>query len=414
MGGASAADCDTTRSSGIGFGTVWRGLLPVLRRPWITARLVSLQWEKHFWAWRYPPRPDGRAGKIRQVSLRLTDLCNLRCETCGQWGGKGYLRGQDLKELKSAEVTPARYEELFHDLARNGHRPIVYLWGGEPMLYDGVLDLVEAAAKLRMPVAIATNGTRVAEAAERLVRAPLFLLQVSMDGHTAALHNRLRPSAGGGDNFTAIEAGLEAVRQARIQNKTDLPLIAGLTTISRENAPYLLDIYETFAGRVDLFVFYLAWWIDEARAVEHEKEFGRRFGFVPGLHRGWIGGWKPDCPEELFRQIQAVRRRARRRGAPPVVLIPRLKTEEELRAYYSEHARDFGFRRCLSIFHAAEVNSNGDVSPCRDYHDYVVGNVKEATLAELWNSEKYRAFRRSLVRDGLMPVCTRCCGLMGY
>ena len=61
-----------------------------------------------------------------------------------------------------------------------------------------------------------------------------------------------------------------------------------------------------------------------------------------------------------------------------------------------------------------EVNSNGDLSPCRDYHDYVVCNLKEATITELWNSPAYRKFRHSLDTEGLMPVCSRCCGLMGY
>lgn len=403
-----------SRGSDIGAGAVWRGLWPVLKRPWIAARLVSLQAEKRFFAWRYPPRPDGRAGKIRQVSLRLTDQCNLRCATCGQWGEQGYLHGRNLKSLKTQEVPAARYVELFKDMASHGHRPIVYLWGGEPMLYDGVLDLVAAATKMRMPVAIATNGTRVAAAAETLVRAPLFLLQVSIDGHEAALHNRLRPSVSGGDNFKAIEAALEATAQARKDLKTDLPLVASLTTISRENAPHLLDIYRTFAGRVDFFVFYLAWWIDESRAADHDRDFERRFGFVPKRHRGWIGGWKPKQPDELHRQIQAVRKYARRPGAPPMVLIPRLHALEDLRTYYADHACHFGYSRCLSVYHALEVNSNGDVSPCRDYHDYVVGNVKTNTFPELWNNEAYRRFRRSMAEEGLMPVCTRCCGLMGY
>jgi radical SAM protein with 4Fe4S-binding SPASM domain len=61
-----------------------------------------------------------------------------------------------------------------------------------------------------------------------------------------------------------------------------------------------------------------------------------------------------------------------------------------------------------------EVDSNGDMTPCRDYHDYVVGNVKESTITELWNAPAYRRFRKSLSREGLMPVCSRCCGLMGY
>ena len=60
------------------------------------------------------------------------------------------------------------------------------------------------------------------------------------------------------------------------------------------------------------------------------------------------------------------------------------------------------------------MDSNGDLSPCRDYHDYVVGNLKDATITELWNSRAYRDFRRSLATEGLMPAWTRCCGLMGY
>ena len=99
---------------------------------------------------------------------------------------------------------------------------------------------------------------------------------------------------------------------------------------------------------------------------------------------------------------------------PALVILPPVLGEDNLRRYYTDHAERFGFDECISIFQAAEINSNGDVSPCRDYHDYVVGNIKQATLTELWENEAYRKFRRSIRKDGLMPVCSRCCGLMGY
>jgi radical SAM protein with 4Fe4S-binding SPASM domain len=94
--------------------------------------------------------------------------------------------------------------------------------------------------------------------------------------------------------------------------------------------------------------------------------------------------------------------------------MPPLTEPADLESYYTDHEQRFGFDRCVSIFSAVEINSNGDMSPCRDYHDFVVGNVKEKTISELWNSESYRKFRKSLSEKGLMPVCTRCCGLMGY
>ena len=400
--------------SRVPLGVVLKNMGRLARHPWIYAKLAAMQGEKWLFNRFYPPFKEGRARRIRKVSLRITDLCNLRCHTCGQWGDQGFLRGQDLKEFKKREVPVNRYLEVLQDLVRHGHRPELYLWGGEPMLYEGTLEVIDAATKLRLPTSIATNGTRIAAAAERLVRAPLFLLQVSIDGPTAALHNRARPGVGAADNFADIQAGLAAVRQARKERGTGLPLIASLTTISRENFRHLVDIYEAFRGQVDLFVFYLSWWIDRKSAKAHGEDFSRRFGFIPSRPWGWVGDWKPDDYQELNRQLQELLKRSRSWSAPAITVIPPIFGEANLRRYYTDHRARFGFDRCLSIYQVVEINSNGDLSPCRDYHDYVVGNIKEATITELWNSPAYRQFRRSLATDGLMPVCSRCCGLMGY
>jgi radical SAM protein with 4Fe4S-binding SPASM domain len=402
------------KHSRVGLGVVLKSMRHLVRHPWIYHKLASLQLEKALFNLAYPPSSEGRGHRIRQVSLRITDFCNLRCHTCGQWGDRGFLRGQDLKEFKKREVPPSRYIEVFEDLKRHGHRPLLYLWGGEPMLYEGALEVITAATELGFPTSIATNGTRIASFAERLVQAPLFLMQVSIDGPTAAIHNRARPGVGGADNFADIQAGLAAVQQARKAHKSGLPLIASLTTISRENYRHLLEIYESFRDQVDLFVFYLAWWIDKDRAQAHEDDFSRRFGFKPTRPWGWVGDWQPDDYRELNRQLEELQQRSRAWSAPPVTIIPPFLGEADLRTYYTDHRANFGFNRCLSIFQVVEVNSNGDLSPCRDYHDYVVGNLKEKTITELWNSEAYRKFRRSLAKEGLMPVCSRCCGLMGY
>jgi radical SAM protein with 4Fe4S-binding SPASM domain len=282
------------------------------------------------------------------------------------------------------------------------------------MLYEGSLELIEVATALGLPTAIATNGTRIAAAAERLVKAPMYLLQVSIDGHNAELHNRARPGVGNTDNFGDIQKGLTAVRQAREAQGGELPLITSLTVISKENYRHLVDMYEALRHQVDLFVFYLSWWIDEANAEAHEQDFFRRFGFRPHRAWGWLGSWKPDDYQEMDRQLKEVLARSRPWSAPPVVLIPPLMGVENLKTYYTDHQARFGYDRCISIYQVVEVNSNGDLSPCRDYHDYVVGNIKEQTISELWNSPAYRDFRRSLSTQGLMPVCSRCCGLMGY
>ena len=384
------------------------------RHPWIAKRLALLQAEKWWFNLLGSGPEDGSANAIRQLSIRSTDVCNLRCIMCGQWGERGFLLDKDLAALKREEVPARRYIQLLDDLAVHGHSPIVYLWGGEPMLYPGTLEIIEHAARLGLPASIATNGTRLAQGAETFAAAPMHLLQVSIDGHDSALHNAIRRSPSGSDTFAEIIRGLELVREARDRAGKGLPIMASLTTISRENHAHLVDIYERFSREVDFLVFYLSWWIDEESAAAHDADFERRFGFRPTLHRGWIGGWKPGDYALIQAQLTEIRERSARKGTAPAILIPDIDGVENLRTYYTDHAATFGFERCISIRQAVEINSNGDMSPCRDYHDFVVGNVREQTVTELWNSEPYRRFRQSLARDGLMPACTRCCGLMGY
>ncbi|MCC2111995.1 MAG: radical SAM protein [Hyphomicrobiales bacterium] len=384
----------------------------VLDRPRFSLETAKLLMSRLLLDMRVPA--DGRGAAIRHVSIRITDRCNLRCHTCGQWGDSGYLLDQPLKELVRGEVPVERYKALVRDLADHGHHPVLYLWGGEPMLYRGAIDLIAEAARLGMPTTIATNGTKIAENAEALVKAPLYLAQLSIDGPTAEIHNSCRPGAGPGtQNFDTVIGALDALREERRRNGTRLPILAGLCTINQLIADHLIDIYDNFANRLDVLVYYLAWWIDEDAAARHTADFARRFGFEPDRHLGWIGGWRPNDFEALSHQLSELSRRAVSRKGPSVLILPHLTSAADLERYYTDHDATFGHDRCTSIYRAVEINANGDMSPCRDYHDYVVGNVKTDSITALWNSAKYRKFRCSLSTEGLMPVCTRCCGLMG-
>lgn len=402
------------RRSIISLGAILKNAFRLMPYPWITAKLVRFQAEKYLFDMFNLGDNNGRARKIHQLSIRITDACNLRCHTCGQWGEKGYLRGARVGELRNREVPADRYIGLFQDLVENGHRPNVYFWGGEPLLYPGLLELVRQATALRLPTSIASNGYRLDMRAEDFVRAGLFLMQLSIDGHSKALHNRIRPSAGAGDSYSHVVSALEAFRAVRKKHGKKLPLLVSLTVISKFNMNHLVDIYETFRDKIDMFVFYLSWWISPERARLHCAEFNKRFGGEPRLHWGWVGSWLPADYALIDEQLKQVRQRSAAMGAPPVTVIPNLAGIDTLRAYYNNHGERFGFNQCISIFQAAEINSSGDMSPCRDYHDYVVGNIKTNTITQLWNSRAYRLFRRSLQEDGLMPVCSRCCGLMGY
>lgn len=384
-------------------------------RPDFGKSMVALQAEKQFFNLLYPQHNLGRANKIRQMSIRITDLCNLRCHTCGQWGDNGYLLDQDVNELRRQEVPAERYIQQLRELKANGHQPVLYFWGGEPMLYKGLLDVIDESAKLGMPPTIATNATNVAKNAERMVAAPMALIQISVDGSNPDTHNAARPGVHSKhDNFKDVIEACEAIKKLKEERKQKLPLVVTLTTINRENYFDLVNIYERFRGLADMHIFYLSWWIDDATAKAYGEDFKNRFGEEMQLPYGWIGDWNKFDYHALSAQLKELKKRSLPAGAAPVYIMPELTEPDDLTTYYTRHSERFGYDQCVSIYQILEIDSNGNMSPCRDYHDYVVGNIKEKSILELWNSERYVRFRQSISRDGLMPVCSRCCGLMGY
>ena len=64
-----------------------RNVIPSLFLDTSARQQVPHQIRKHLLA-HYP----GRNQRVGQISLRVNEVCNLRCGSCGQWGENGHLR----------------------------------------------------------------------------------------------------------------------------------------------------------------------------------------------------------------------------------------------------------------------------------------------------------------------------------
>ena len=119
-------------------------LATALSDDWATSyALMKYQMAKESFNLRHPfGVQHGRGDGVELVSLRITDMCNLRCHSCGQWGDNGYLLGESLKTLKQREVPVEIYKGLVDQIIDAGWSPIWYIWGGEPMLYPGLIELL--------------------------------------------------------------------------------------------------------------------------------------------------------------------------------------------------------------------------------------------------------------------------------
>jgi radical SAM protein with 4Fe4S-binding SPASM domain len=231
-------------------------------------------------------------------------------------------------------------------------------------------------------VGIVTNGTMMAKTADRLVRAGVDMLMLSVDG-VGPVHNEIRQEKRA---WEMMMEGLDAVLEEKRRQKSVKPYVNVLATISRDNVGHLEDIADWGASRgIDLLTYYYSWFTNEENGHEHERVMQERFDVTPG-------SWKWPFP---------------------VMFIPDL-AREDIPKYYGDPTTLFGYGHCIQPWIVAEVMPNGDVATCRDYPDYVCGNLQRDSLLEIWNNERYKAFRNSLRDDGLLPICARCCGLMGW
>src|SRR5437773_8058850 len=159
------------------------------------------------------------------VQLRVTNLCNLRCKMCGQWGDSGIYRADGfsdsatdgekernrIQELIGAkrQLALADYVKLLDELAPS--RPIISLFGGEPLLYPEILPLVREIKSSGLTCTVITNGGRLERYAKELVEAGIDSIAVSIDG-PPDVHDRIRGQKG---SFEAAAAGVRAVAKWR-------------------------------------------------------------------------------------------------------------------------------------------------------------------------------------------------------
>ena len=115
------------------------------------------------------------------VFLELTRGCNLRCKHC--------LNNSGIPEKNQLTIEECYY--LVDKLSHAGLQEIRFT-GGEPLIFDGIYDLIKYATDCGIFVSIGTNGTLITEeVAQKLKESGLKRAVVSLDG-TKEMHDIIR------------------------------------------------------------------------------------------------------------------------------------------------------------------------------------------------------------------------------
>ncbi len=349
-----------------------------------------------------------------QIHIRCNEVCNLRCHSCGQWGENGWLLGKKSRGEKLDSLSWDTIKKIIYETKKD--RPFYYIWGGEPTLWEHLLLMFQELGKNNLLGSIVTNCHKLEPFIESLINTvALSNIMISLDGWDAESQNFIRKSARNkrSDNFERTMCCVDKINEYKKKLNSTLPLILPITVISNYNYKHLADIYRLIGKKAQLHVFFYGWFITEERAKQHELVFEKRFGTKPYHHRGYIiSAFNEVDPEVTSEQIKEINRIAKNYPSIPL-FIPDIFSKEDIDRYYEDHTWTAGYSDCRSIYYIMEISPNGRVTPCRDYQDYECGNVNEQSVYEIWNGDKYKKFRREM-QKGLMPVCTRCCGLQGF
>ncbi len=352
---------------------------------------VTAKWDYHL--------RDGKARPPMVVAVRLTNLCNMNCKMCGQpkVGDEGI-----PKSFFADHLSVDEWKRVIDQLAR--FRPNFYLWGGEPLIYNGIFDLVAYAKSRGLTVQINTNALLLEKHAQDVIDSGLDDLIISVDG-PEAVHDDIRCLPGA---FAKLRDGIAAVRKLQAERNLRKPVIRIRGTIHPDNfahLPELVSITQDFGG--DSLNFNQLWFTSAERGAKYQAVMEKLFGVQATSWQGFV--YEPDgLPLDSLRQ--ALGGLIHNQVDFPITVSPWIPNED-LERYYGDLDYTCGAKTCYAIYSKTYLMPNGDVTPCPDYPDFIAGNLREQNLLEIWNGAKYRDFRRQLKQHRLLPICARCCDL---
>ena len=129
------------------------------------------------------------SGMYRPVVFwNITERCNLACAHCYSRSGPGRTTEGELSTTEALGV--------IDDLADMGV-PLILFTGGEPLMREDIQNLARHAKERGLKMALSTNGTLITPAIARQIKeSGIEYAGISLDGATAATHDRFRNSPG--------------------------------------------------------------------------------------------------------------------------------------------------------------------------------------------------------------------------
>ncbi|MDT5034641.1 MAG: hypothetical protein QOC94_4812 [Actinoplanes sp.] len=349
--------------------------------------------------------PGYAAPLPQEVSLQLTYRCNLRCTHCYQWNEQGFFRDFSIDRQRT-ELDLRIVEDVLRTTAPI--RSKLFLWGGEPLMHTQFADVAKLVEKYPRTVNMCTNGLLFKRKLDDLLRIGENLnLLVSLDG-LGEDHEAIRGKGTFQRTHDAITMMLDLKREGRFGGEVSLSCMVTHATVHKM---YEFMEWAEQVG-VNTVYFQFPWYISPQVAEAMDKLYEQSFAWLEpstGTKRPTWHSYTYQLPPELLPELKdSMRRLTERRWNVRVRYQPQLEADE-VDDFILGTTRPAQRRsKCLAVSNRMEVHADGAVSSCKFFPEFVVGNLYDAGVEELWRSDRFRRVRQTLAESGMMPVCSKC------
>ncbi|AEF93876.1 Radical SAM domain protein [Desulfotomaculum nigrificans CO-1-SRB] len=307
---------------------------------------------------------------IKKLYVEVTTLCNFACTTC--------IRNSWQDDM--GQMAWDTFERLLEQMKFLPELECVHFGGfGEPMSHPRIFDMLYAVKNLGLRVEMITNGSLLTqENIQRLISLPLDRIYISLDGPDKEEYNEIRQGA----EFTSVVDNIRALNLAKEKAKTKLPELGIEFVAMKKN-------FHKLSKLIRLSRELMARQVIVTNVLPYNEEMKDQILY--DMDDTMIDYGKDSIWVNILAQM------------------PNMKLRTERLCKFAEDK-------------AAAITYRGEVAPCyalmHAYHCYIygrrkeifpfyLGNVNEATLADIWTDPAYVNFRSKL-KNFDFPSCTDC------
>ncbi len=316
--------------------------------------------------------------------IETTNRCDSLCQTCI----RTFQTLEPPKDLTLAELT--RIVDQLPRLQR------VFLHGiGEPLLNPDLCRMIAYLKERDVAVVFNSDAIGLTDKKRRaLIESGLDELRVSLDAATSETYRAIR----GVPTFDRVVENVTALVDLQKGLGLATPRISLWFTVMKKNVRELPD-FVRLAGKIGA----------SAVNVQRLVHYGQGLAVQEQSLYGSLSALEAEALAEATRLSQdlGIALSASGDAAPEASLTP----EERERPWAG----------CQRPWSLSYVTANGNVLPCcispwtaKDYAGLILGNALAEPLVEIWNGERYQAFRTKFETHEAPDPCRGCGRLWSY